>query len=315
MFYLYLSISCASSWSFPAGLSVLVIQVPMVMLSLPRIFDGAPVAYLTYPSWWTVKGAVLVDPSGDWSDSVWLLHVIHCESRAKYNLTEPIPLQVEDVTVEFIVDPFRRPGPCLRTMKIYIQWCRVDTSYFNHKWYILIGRGGRLPSRTGPKDLPTAQYFSQFQDTTDAPLCHIHLPVCLWTMDPNSRASKKNTSHRNEVLPQDTTHLIQRLSPTWTSVPRSSRQSDHRKTSWQIVKRRKLQWCGHVFRLSGLVKTILQGTVKGARRRGRQRKRQHQGMDRPGVHQITEGSGGQGKMEETGCEIIRCVPTTLAVKE
>ena len=224
MFYLYLSISCAISWSFPAGLSVLVIQVPMVMLSLPRIFDGAPVAYLTYPSWCTAEGVVLVDPSGDWSDSVWLLHVIHCESRAKYNLTEPIPLQVEDVTVEFIVDPFRRPGPCLRTMKIYIQWCRVDTSYFNHKWYILTGRGGRLPSRTGPKDLPTAQYFSQFQDTTDAPLCHIHLPVCLWTMDPNSRASKKNTSHRNKVLPQDTTHLIHRLSPTWKSVPRSSRQ-------------------------------------------------------------------------------------------
>ena len=32
--------------------------------------------------------------------------------------------------------------------------------------------------------------------------------------------------------------------------------------------------------------------------------RQHQGMDRPGVRQVPEGSGGQGKMEETGCEII-----------
>ena len=30
-----------------------------------------------------------------------------------------------------------------------------------------------------------------------------------------------------------------------------------------IVKRRKLQWYGHVSRLSGLAKTILQGTVKG----------------------------------------------------
>ena len=30
-----------------------------------------------------------------------------------------------------------------------------------------------------------------------------------------------------------------------------------------IVKRRKLQWYGHVSRSSGLVKTILQGTVKG----------------------------------------------------
>ena len=35
-----------------------------------------------------------------------------------------------------------------------------------------------------------------------------------------------------------------------------------------IVKRRKLQWYGHVSRSSGLVKTILQGTVKGGRRPG-----------------------------------------------
>ena len=40
-----------------------------------------------------------------------------------------------------------------------------------------------------------------------------------------------------------------------------------------IVKRRKLQWYCHVSRSSGLAKTILQGTVKGGRRQGRQRKR------------------------------------------
>ena len=40
-----------------------------------------------------------------------------------------------------------------------------------------------------------------------------------------------------------------------------------------IVKRRKLQWYGHVSRSSCLAKTILQGTVKGGRRQGRQRKR------------------------------------------
>ena len=38
------------------------------------------------------------------------------------------------------------------------------------------------------------------------------------------------------------------------------------------VKRRKLQWCGHVSRSLGLAKTILQGTVKEGRRQGRQRK-------------------------------------------
>ena len=40
-----------------------------------------------------------------------------------------------------------------------------------------------------------------------------------------------------------------------------------------IVKRRKLQWYGHVSRSSGLAKTILQDTVKGKRRQGRQRKK------------------------------------------
>ena len=40
-----------------------------------------------------------------------------------------------------------------------------------------------------------------------------------------------------------------------------------------IVKRRKLQWYGHVSRSSGLVKTVLQGTVKGGRRQGGQRRR------------------------------------------
>ena len=41
-----------------------------------------------------------------------------------------------------------------------------------------------------------------------------------------------------------------------------------------IVKRRKLQWYGHVSRSSGPAKTILQGTVKGGRRRqGGEKKR------------------------------------------
>ena len=40
-----------------------------------------------------------------------------------------------------------------------------------------------------------------------------------------------------------------------------------------IAKRCKLQWCGHVSCSLGLAKTILQGTVKGGRRQGRQRDR------------------------------------------
>ena len=39
------------------------------------------------------------------------------------------------------------------------------------------------------------------------------------------------------------------------------------------VKKRKLRWYGHVSRSNGLSKTILQGTVRGKRKRGRQKKR------------------------------------------
>ena len=60
--------------------------------------------------------------------------------------------------------------------------------------------------------------------------------------------------------------------------------------------------------------------MKGGRRQGSQKKkekvgRQHRGMDRRGVRHVPEGSGEQGRMEETGCEIICGAPTTLAVKE
>ena len=43
------------------------------------------------------------------------------ESRAKYNPTEPIPLQVEHVAVEFIEEPFRPSGPFLLITKISSQ--------------------------------------------------------------------------------------------------------------------------------------------------------------------------------------------------
>ena len=84
-----------------------------------------------------------------------------------------------------------------------------------------------------------------------------------------------------------------------------------------IVKGRKLQWYGLVSRSSGLAKTILQGTVKGGRRQGRQRKRwednirEWTGLEFGKSLRATEN---REKMEETGCEIICDAPTTLAVK-
>ena len=54
------------------------------------------------------------------------------------------------------------------------------------------------------------EQFSQFQDTTVAFPCQIHLSACLWIMYPHNSTAKKNISHGNEVLPQDTLHLLQR---------------------------------------------------------------------------------------------------------
>ena len=84
-----------------------------------------------------------------------------------------------------------------------------------------------------------------------------------------------------------------------------------------IVKRRKLQWYGHVSSSSGLAKTILQGTVKGGRRQGGQRKRwednirEWTGLEFSRSQRAVENR----EMVKTGCEIICGAPTTLAVKE
>ena len=83
-----------------------------------------------------------------------------------------------------------------------------------------------------------------------------------------------------------------------------------------IVKRRKLQWYGHVSRSSGLAKTILQGTVKGEEDKadkGRDDKTTS-GNGQAWSSPSPKGSGEHRKMEETGCEIICGAQMTLAVK-
>ena len=73
-----------------------------------------------------------------------------------------------------------------------------------------------------------------------------------------------------------------------------------------IVKRLKLQWYGHVSRSSGLAKIIVQGTVKGGRRQGRQRKRwennnrEWRGLEFGKSQRAVEN---REKKEKTGCEM------------
>ena len=84
-----------------------------------------------------------------------------------------------------------------------------------------------------------------------------------------------------------------------------------------ILKRCKLQWYSHVSWSSGLAKKHLarhSERGKKARQTEEEVGRQHLGIDKPGVCQVPEGSGEQGKMEETGREIIFGAQATLAIK-
>ena len=136
-------------------------------------------------------------------------------------------------------------------------------------------------------------------------------------MDPHSRAPKKNTSHGNEELSHDTTHLIQRPcyqqgspfhNPAGNRTTR--RPPDHGKETQTAVV-----WSCLPFIRSG--QNLLarhSGREKKTRQTEEEVGRQHQEIDRPGVRQVPEGSGEQGEIGETGCEIICDAPTTLAVK-
>ena len=119
------------------------------------------------------------------------------------------------------------------------------------------------------------------------------------------------------MLPQYTTHLIQRPyyqrgSPcqdpagNWTT----RRHPDDRKETQTAV----VLSC-FPFTRSGQ-NHLARHSEKGKKTRQTEEEvgRQHQGIDRPGVRQFAEGSGEQGKMEKTACNIICGAPTTLAVK-
>ena len=92
-------------------------------------------------------------------------------------------------------------------------------------------------------------------------------------MDPHSRAPKKSTSRGMRCY-----RKILRISCKDHVTNEKVRAKVQQATGphedlLTIVKRRKLQWYGHVFRSLGLAKTIWQGTVKRGRRQGIQRKR------------------------------------------
>ena len=129
-------------------------------------------------------------------------------------------------------------------------------------------------------------------------------------MDPHSRAPKKNTSYGSATTRYYT-------SRTNEKVCTKIQQAIGPHEDLTIVKKTQtaVVWSCLLFIRSGqthLARHSERG--KKTRQTEEEMRRQHQGMDRPGVRQVQEGSGEQGKMEKTGCKIICGAPTTLAVK-
>ena len=113
------------------------------------------------------------------------------------------------------------------------------------------------------------------------------------------------TSHRKTML------------STRKSMPRSSRQLDHMKTSDDHKETQTaVVWSCYPFIRSGQ-NHLARHSERGKKTRQTEEDawRQHQRMDKPGVRQVPEGNGEQGKMEKK--KLIAkssVVPTTLAVK-
>ena len=120
------------------------------------------------------------------------------------------------------------------------------------------------------------------------------------------------TSHGNEVLPQDTTHLVQRL-----CYQRGSPCQDPAGnwTTWRSANDRKEMQTAVVWSCFPLIRCGQNHPARHSERGKKTRRTMEEvGMDRPGVRQVPVGSGEQGKMEKSGCKIICGAPTTLAVR-
>ena len=134
-----------------------------------------------------------------------------------------------------------------------------------------------------------------------------------WRKAQHSRAPKKNTRHGNEVY-RRILHISYEDHVTNEEVRAKIQQAigppDHRKETQTAMV-----WSCLPFIRSGQ-DHLVRHSERGKKTRQTEEGvgRQHYGMDRPGVHKVPEGSGEQGEMEATGCEIICGTQTFLAVK-
>ena len=101
----------------------------------------------------------------------------------------------------------------------------------------------------------------------------VHIPVRLSVLDTNNRHREKDTGHGDEMPQKAPRHHLQRPHLKRRGAKQNSashwaprRPLDHSKTT-------HTERYGLITRSSGLAKTILQRTVQGGRRRGRQKNR------------------------------------------
>ena len=156
------------------------------------------------------------------------------------------------------------------------------------------------------------EHFSHFKDTTRSFVTSIFLHAC------ESLTLTAELQRRIQAMEMKCNRKILRISykdlrgsscqdpaGNWTT-----RRPDDRKEAQTAVV-----WSRLPFIRSGQ-NHLARNSESGKKPRQTEDEvgRQHQGMDRPGVRQVPEGSGEQGKMEKTGCKIICGAPTTLAVK-
>ena len=113
-----------------------------------------------------------------------------------------------------------------------------------------------------------SEHHTQIQSQTNANPHHIHPPLCLRDLDANNRITEEDQNRGNEMLPPPFAHFIQR--PHHKKIQAAIGTYEDILTT---VKKRKLRWFGHVIRSSDLCKKVLQGTVQGKRKGGRQKKR------------------------------------------
>lgn len=77
------------------------------------------------------------------------------------------------------------------------------------------------------------KHQSDIRDEITALTGHTNFPICLWNLDPYSRATEENTEHGDETLQKTHGHLIHPTCHKWESLAKD--QPSHWPTWWPAL--------------------------------------------------------------------------------